>query len=289
MKIYLPLLYSEKVKRPNKNYFLRSILCEDYFILLLSFAYRSIYFWQTSIALFLLQISFWCIYELGYIENDIVGEKFEDKPVLSLEYHSGKYSLYLWQPWAWSFFLSAISIFIIQRLNINRTIDLIVFSQKSNWVADLSKSCFFWMAFLIVVRLIFFIYNHLNKQSRVWFYSLLQVCRYYGYLILFTVNTISLMLLISITISRSIQYIVYRYLLGTGIKLQRYFPRYFFCFLIFILLTGAIAINERNWSLILNDKVFIILLFCFLRGYKHFKKVSSEFVLVNKDGSNYVK
>lgn len=288
MKIYLPLLYSERIKRPNKKYFLRTILCEDFLILLLSFAYHSIYFWQTSITLFLLQISFWCIYELGYIENDIIGEKFEDEPVLSCNYNSNKYSLYSWQPWAWSFILSTISIFFIQRLDINRTINLIPFTQNSNWLVNIIESCFSWMAFLVILKLIFSIYNHLNKQSRVWFYSLLQVCRYCGYLILFTVNTIGLMLLISIAMSRWIQYIVYRYVLGKGIKLPMYFPRYFFCFIIFILLTAIIAINERDLSLVLNYQLFAISGFCFVRGYKHFKKVFSEFILVSKNGSNYI-
>ena len=83
MKIYLPLLYSEKVKRPDKRYFLNNILGEDYIILLLSFAYSSSHFLSNAVGLFFLQIAFWCIYELGYIENDVVGEKFEDKAILS--------------------------------------------------------------------------------------------------------------------------------------------------------------------------------------------------------------
>lgn len=71
VKIYIPLLYSEKIKRPDKRYFLNNIIGEDFIILWLSFAYSSSHLWFNSISIFLLLIAFWCVYELGYIENDI--------------------------------------------------------------------------------------------------------------------------------------------------------------------------------------------------------------------------
>ena len=280
MKFYIPFLYSVKVKKPNKNYFLRNIIGEDFIILLLAFAYDSIHFWQTAIILFLLQISFWCVYELGYIENDTIGKKFEDKAILSRNYGSYEYSP-LWQPWIWSFILSAIAIFIY--FNTEDIINL-----NSDRLHYLTKNYLLWITFLILLRSIFYVYNHINKQSRVWFYLLLQTCRYCGYLILFTVNTVGLMLLISKTATRSIQYILYRYTGGNSDSWPINFPRYFFYLLIFILLTGVVAINERDVSLILNYQLLIIAIFCFARGYKHFYKVFLQFVSVKKDGSNHI-
>lgn len=288
MKTYIPLFYSEKVKRPGRKYFLTSILGEDFLILLLSYAYHITHFWQTVVALLLLQIAFWCIYELGYIENDIIGEKFEDKAILSYNYDSYEYSFRLWQPWAWSFILSAVAIFFIQSSNIDSSLHLIPFSQEQERGIVIAESYCYWIAFLVILRFIFHIYNHLNKQSRVWFYSLLQACRYCGYLILFTANTVGLMLLISNIMTRSIQYILYRYMGGKSSSWPMDFPRYFFCFLIFILLIGITAINERNLSLILNYQLPTIALFCLARGYKHFYKVYSQFVSVAEDGSSHV-
>lgn len=285
MRFYIPLLYSVKVKKPNKSYFLRNIIGEDFIILLLTFAYDSIYFWQTTIILFLLQISFWCIYELGYIENDKIGKKFEDKPILYCDYDSYEYSA-LWQHWGLSFSLSAIAIFFIY-FNFEDIINL-TFNLDSDRLLNITKNYLFWIAFLIILRFIFYIYNHINKQSRVWFYLLLQTCRYCGYLILFTVNIVSLMFLISKIATRSIQYILYRYIGGNSNSWPINFPRYFFYLLIFILLTGLIAINERNLSLILNYQSLIIAIFCFTRGYKHFQKVFWQFVSVEKDGSSQI-
>ena len=287
MKTYIPFFYSENIKRPNKKFILHTVLGEDLIILLLAFIYSSTYFWQNAISLFLLQISFWCIYELGYIENDLVGEKFEDKAVLSDNYSSRKYTFSWWQPWLWSFILSALGIITIKSIDINN--DYLTFLPfVSNNQFLLAEKYLLWIAFLVALRAIFYIYNHLNKQSRIWLYSLLQAFRYCGYLVLFTTNIIGLMLLISKILTRTMQYILYRYMGGKSSNWPADFPRYFFCLTIFLLLVCIIAANERNVFLILNYQVMAIALFCIARGCKQFYKVFSQFVPVSKDGSNRI-
>ncbi len=290
MKFYIPLLYSEKIKRPDKKYFLNNILGEDFLILLLSFVYHSNHPWSNAIGLFLLQISFWCIYELGYIENDIIGEKFEDKAILSYNYNSDKYSFRLWQAWVWSLGLSAIgTIFLGKDIVVNRQlIDLIPFSENNYELFQLGEGLLFWLSFLLVLRVLFHIYNHLNKQSRVWFYLLLQACRYCGYLVLLTTNTIGLIFLVSTVLTRSIQYILYRYMGGESTSWPMDFPRYFFCLLIYLVLMATLAANNRNLFLLVNEQVLVISVFCLARGCKHFYRVFSQLLHVSKDGSNQV-
>ena len=290
MKIYIPLLYSEKVKRPDKKYFLLTVLGEDFIILLLSFSFISPHPLSNAVGLFLLQIAFWCIYEIGYIENDILGEKFEDKAVLSYTYNSYEYSFQLWQPWVWAGILSVLGIAIlntdlaIEGTNLGATL----FSDRNWEMFQISRGLIYWFAFLLSLRFLFHIYNHINKQSRVWFYLLLQACRYCGYLVLLTTNTIGLVLLVSKILTRSIQYVLYRYMGGKSNDWPIYFPRYFFYLLIYLLILGAIAANERNLSLMLNYQVLAIVTFCLVRGAKHFQKVLFQFNHVSKDSSNRV-
>ena len=147
MKIYIPLLYSEKVKRPDKNYFLNNILGEDFIILALSFSYSSSNPWLNVVGLFLLQMAFWCVYELGYIENDKIGDKFEDKAILSYNYKSYEYSFGIWQPWLWSFILSIIGIAVLSedRATESLTRELFAvneYSQGSIWAL---RELVFWM------------------------------------------------------------------------------------------------------------------------------------------------
>lgn len=290
MKIYIPLLYSEKIKRPGQKYFLYQILGEDFAVLLLSFTFFSSHRLSNAIGIFLLQIAFWCIYEIGYVENDVIGEKFEDKAVLSYNYNSYEYSFHWWQPWLWACCSSALGVIVLHQ-------DIVVDSKPIDaWLANgydynllqTFEGFLFWIVFLLFLRFIFHIYNNLNKQSRVWFYLLLQGCRYCGFLVLLTTNMVGLILLVSKLLTRSIQYILYRYMGGKNADWPKDFPRYFFCLLIYILLLCIIAINNRDLSLIMNFQVPLIIIFCLLRGIKHFQKVSSQFVHVREDGSNQV-
>ena len=289
MKIYIPLLYSEKVKRPDKRYFLNNIVGEDFIIILLSFAFSSFHFLSNAAGLFFLQMAFWCIYELGYIENDVIGEKFEDKAILSYNYKSYEISFGFWQPWLWSLILSVLGIVFLSqgRISENAYLSLLA-SQHSDNLLWFSKELLYWMAFLIILRFIFRTYNYINKQSRIWLYLVLQTCRYCGFLVIVSTNTVGLMFLLSSVLTRSIQYILYRYLGGKNSSWPMDFPRYFFCLLIYIVLVGILAANDRNLALLLNPQVLLISAFCLLRGSKHFYKVFSQFLPVSEDGSNQI-
>ena len=290
MKIYIPLIYSEKIKRPGEKYFLYHILGEDFLILFLSFTCFSSHPLSNIAGLFLLQIAFWCIYEIGYVENDIIGEKFEDKAVLSYNYNSYEYSFRWWQPWTWAVSLSLLGTVLVSKDIVigSNSITTLLSSEYNYKLLQVFEGFLLWIAFLLGLRLLFHVYNNLNKQSRVWFYLLLQACRYCGFLVLLTTNLIGLMLLISKILTRSIQYILYRYLGGKNSDWPMDFPRYFFCLLIYLLLLFIVAVNNRDLSLIINYQVPLIIAFCFLRGSKHFKQVFSQFIHVREDGSNRV-
>ena len=289
MKVYIPLLYSEKVKRPDKRYFLNNIIGEDFIIIILSFAYSSSHVWYSIIGLFLLQMAFWCIYELGYIENDVIGEKFEDKAILSYNYKSYEISFGSWQPWLWSLCLSVPGVVLLLQDKTTKNIALdFIPNEYSRYLFLISQELICWLIFLIILRILFYIYNHVNKQSRIWLYLPLQVCRYCGFLVIISTNIVGLMFALSSVLTRSIQYILYRYLGGKISSWPMDFPRYFFSFLIFIILTGTVAANDRNLSLILNPQVLFIFVFCLLRGSKHFYNVCIQFVPVSKDGSNQI-
>ena len=290
MKIYIPLIYSEKVKRPGNKYILNNIIGEDFLVLLLSFTYNSPHPGSNALGLLLLQFSFWCIYELGYIENDIIGDKFEEKAILSHNYKSFNCSFPLWQPWVWSLGLSVMGITFLSRdITITGELNSTLYLTDNNLnLFQAVEGLIFWIAFLLFVRALFHIYNHLNKQSRVWFYFLLQACRYCGYLVLLTTNTAGILLLFSVALTRSIQYALYRYLGGKRNDWPMEFPKYFFCLLIFLLLTILVAANNRDWSSVANFQVLLISMFCVARGSKQFYKVFSQFVPVTEDGSNRV-
>lgn len=224
------------------------------------------------------------------LKMTLIGDKYEDKAVLSHNYKSGEYSFELWQPWLWSLGLSILGIVALEKNKIDEfySSEVPSFNGYEHIFLNISEKLIYWVIFLLVLRGIFYIYNHINKQSRVWFYLLLQTFRYCGFLVITTTNTVGLMLLVSYILTRSIQYILYRYLGGKDNSWPMDFPRYFFCLLIYIILIGIIAINNRDLSLIFNFQVLLICGFCFFRGSKGFNNVFSNFLPVSQDGSNGV-
>ena len=103
-----------------------------------------------------------------------------------------------------------------------------------------------------------------------------------------TTNITGLMLLVSSILTRSIQYVLYRYLGGKNSSWPMDFPRYFFCLLIYLMLVGVLAANDRDLSILFNPQVLLVSAFCLLRGSKHFYKVCTQFLPVSEDGSNQV-
>jgi len=87
---HLPFLYMEKAKRPGQSYLLKVMMGDDYAVLFLGLALAHPAPLLAALMLFFYHTSFWCIYEAGYVDNDIQGSTHESRPHLAAgwqEYH----------------------------------------------------------------------------------------------------------------------------------------------------------------------------------------------------------
>ena len=288
--IYLPLLYLGKVKRAGQNYFLKSVLAEDFPLLLLAFTWGVNNPLWHSLGILLLLVSFWCIYELGYYENDVVGEKYEEKPVLSEKYLSSKSSpirVISWQAWIWAVGLGSIGVVALD-------IGLGLVPLANDGLVATSHQLFklnilplaYWTGFLIFSRFCFWIYNYCNKQTRIWLYFLIQSCRYYGFAAVTPINFIGASLLSSNILSRSMLYILYRYAGGNRSDWPAQIPDKFLRLLIFIALLATITIGVNSFAAFRTWQAGVILLWLIVRGTSQIKAVIGQFKLVTQDGSN---
>lgn len=67
---YVPFLYTRKGKRPGQKYLLHHVLLTDVLLLCLAAAWAMERPLLGALALLLLHLSFWLVYEIGYHEND---------------------------------------------------------------------------------------------------------------------------------------------------------------------------------------------------------------------------
>ena len=280
--IYLPFFYLERVKRPGKNYLLKTILADDLFILLFAFSWVSNQPLLNALSLIFLLVSFWCIYELGYRENDLVAEQYEQQPILSETYQKYQNINYSWSPWLWSSFLALVG--IILALQSRDIIDLDYFFTKQE-LSNLLVPFISWLGFLLAVRLGFGIYNYTNKQTRIWLYPLLQICRYFGFLLLVPTNLLGTILLTSQALSRSIPYMIYRYAGGNKESWPELSKKFFRCF-VFIFLLVTFSFGNYDLSLLKSWQGLLILAWCIVRAWSEISRVISQVKPIWQDGSS---
>ncbi len=288
--VYLPFFYLEKVKRHGENYTLRVIFWDDLPVLLLAFAWQANHLLLQGFSILFLLVSFWCVYELGYYENDRVAEKYENQPKLAITYNLYRQMMNSWYPWFWSLVFGVIGVALLEKA---RGVSFLFESQLLKTSVSLLNPgllpYLYWAVFLLLLRLCFWVYNHLNKSTRTWLYLLLQSFRYYGFLAVTSTNIIGTSLLSSHILSRSILYVVYRYSGGSADNWPKQVPEKLLRWLVFIFLLSAIAFGLENLALWQSWQTWAIMAWCLIQGQGQVRRMLFQVKPIVKDGSNHVK
>ncbi len=287
--IYLPFFYLEKVKRVEENYTFKVILWDDLPILWLAFSWQANHPLIDGLGIVMLLISFWCVYEIGYYENDYVAEKYEQQPRLSATYYLHKQMMQTTYPWVWSLISGFLGVALIEKAQSINLLFCPPFVEPETAFNSLTLPFLYWVAFLVSARLCFWVYNHLNKHTRTWLYLLLQSFRYYGFLAITATNSVGTGILSAQILSRSILYVVYRYSGGNADSWPKEVPVKLLRCLIFIFLLGAIALGTHSLELWQTWQTWAIILWCLVQGNKQIRVMLSEVKPVFKDGSNDVR
>lgn len=260
---YLPLFYAEKVKRPGKGTIKKLILKNHFAALFLALSLVSPMPIVHGIGILLLTLAFWCIYEVGYWENDQVAEKYEKNPVLSETYQRYKNKMNEWQPWIWVTLLSVPGLLLIQlsqslgwtleswsNLDISASIDTTLFVQHLA----------LWLGVLAFTRLLYVAYNYLDEKTRIWIYPILQYCKYFSFLLVVATSFVGIVLMFVQTLIEWVPYIIYR-CGGQRSDLQTQLFRVY----LFVFLCLAIAVSLRDFSIIATLQFAVILVWSLIR------------------------
>jgi phosphoserine phosphatase len=159
-RVYLPGEYISRIKRPGAKYIFRGIIQEDLAYWMLSsvaLAPRPV---LHVAGLLLLALSFWAIYERGYVDNDLVASTLESEPSLSESFHVSRVATPAIQPWIWAVAAGAAALFVLRWPLTPDPVDGVK-----------------WLGVLVGTYGWFRWYNRMDKPTRVWMYSVLQFSR----------------------------------------------------------------------------------------------------------------
>lgn len=192
-RTYLPGQYLSQVKRPGERYIIRGILKEDFAFWVLASVGLAAMPVLHVLGLGLLLLSFWAIYELGYVDNDRIGARYESDPKLSAAFHAAPVATPAVRPWIWAIGSAALAIILLRW-------------PEPPHMADLAV----WAGLLVLLHQWFRFYNRLDKQTRIWPFAGLQLARTAAFAILVPITAVGAMALGAHVLARWAPYLVYR-------------------------------------------------------------------------------
>jgi hypothetical protein len=190
-QIYLPGDYLAYVKRPSVPAVLRVLVTDDLvWWLLMSMT------WHAPGVMFiagvgLLFFSLWSVYEIGYFENDVCAQKFEADPVITAEFLSFETTHFEAKAWASALLLGGFGVAALQPVSM---------------LAGEIK----WLVLLLGLRALYYIYNRIDKQARVWLYLILQCFRSLALIVVMPLGAVGIIAGVAQILARWQAYFVYR-------------------------------------------------------------------------------
>ncbi|WP_293369529.1 HAD family hydrolase [Nevskia sp.] len=192
-RVYVPGRYLNEVKRPGQRYIVRGILQEDFAFWVLASITGAGMPVLHVLGLLALLISFWAIYERGYVDNDHAARDYEHDPRLSSTFGHVEVATPAITPWLWAAGTGAIAIVLLR------------------WPAPPAAADFgLWGLTLVASYALFKIYNRLDKGTRIWLFPGLQLARSASFVALVPIGVAASLALGAHVIARWVPYYLYR-------------------------------------------------------------------------------
>jgi hypothetical protein len=142
-------------------------------------------------------VSFNCVYEIGYYENDMHAAKNEVAPVLSPQ--TERFRAYpIGAAWGWGPAIGAFGL----------SVAVVLFHLPTSVCVAMIAT---WLVVLLVTRITFYAYNRLPSERRVFVYPCLQVLKYGAIFPVLGANMFGTLLVASQITTMWVTYLVYRF------------------------------------------------------------------------------
>jgi hypothetical protein len=184
----------------------------------------------TVIVVLLLFLSLWSVYEIGYMDNDICAQKFETDPVFTDEARGFPYKGAKRGAWIWALILGGIGC---------------LFVPHRSWPISFGL----WVLVLSVTRGVYYLFNRIDKKTRVWLHLMLQICREAPFILIVPVGAVGIMACIAQIITRWQQYFIYRYIRAFDVSAWPELEFRTIRLLLFTVLCSLLFVSEQSIDL----------------------------------------
>lgn len=257
----VPFRYASTCKRDSQKgraFFLDNI-GDDLLLVLLAFVPFSPEPFLVALAIVLLHVSFWSVYEIGYFENDFVAAKHEADGRVSSAFKEsgGQFSALI--AWVWAVALGLAGLACAWQSGVSHL--------AGGGVPEFLGLLVLWGAVLLTLRKLFQYYNHIDKMTRVFVYLPLQLLKYGFPALFFALPPAGAALIFAQIIRRWAPYLVYRYVKKEPLEL----PTRLIRLLVFVMLWLLLIPSQAGLSLFLHG--LIILAWLAFRAVRQFQNL----------------
>lgn len=259
--VYLPTDYLGKVKRPKQRAN-RTLLIYDILPWVLVGLSASLGIIE-ALGLIALFLSMWSIYEIGYFDNDQCAINYEKDPKLTPDAATFNGRHFKIKAWLTALALGAIAIALINP-------------------DTFSKLYAIWVLTLLALQGTYWIYNRIDKATRVWIYPALQLFRFGALFAVIPIAPVAYAVVFSQVFCRWINYIIYRQQRSAGgetkwPKTADQAIRLVTCFMLLLpLLLGG------NWEAFVTPASVCLIIFLYGFWKYDWKSVHASFQRLDK-------
>ncbi len=230
--IYLPGQYLTQVKRPGERYISRGILQEDFALWVLCSVMLAAHPVSHVLALMFLLLSFWSVYESGYVDNDRIAARYEEDPKLASAFSDGQPVTPRWAPWIWALLSGAAGVALLRGTGSEAAIGLGI-----------------WCAVLLATAGMFALYNRFDKSTRIWLYPTLQLARGAAFVVLVPINLVGAIAIGAHVLAKWVPYYFYRGAGKAWPEATHFMTRLLFFVVVTVLIACAVGVDAFwTWS-----------------------------------------
>ena len=194
--LYLPLRYVASAKY-SASYVLDQLLLVEMLITVISTTTTLRTFVINLLLIPLFSLSLICVYEIGYFENDAVGAKHEHSP--ALRDSVARFADYPIERSAWLWATALFCAGIVAAM-----------TAGSLRLSQLPLAIVGWVSCLLLLRVLFFIYNRKSPRARIVIYPILQVLKFLPILMIFRPTPLGALLVLCQVTTMWVIYLLYR-------------------------------------------------------------------------------
>jgi hypothetical protein len=229
---YLPGQYLSQIKRPGERYIARGILQEDFALWVLASVALSTQPVAHVLGLLLLLISFWAIYEAGYVDNDRIAARFEHEPKLSRAFGKVEIATPRVGPWVWAIATGIAGVALLKGFTSAAALGLMA-----------------WLGILLITAGAFALYNRFDKNTRIWWYAGLQLARSAAFIVLVPIHLVGAIAIGAHVLAKWMPYYIYRVGGKSWPESSHFLPRLLFFVLLSVLIGFAAGFSSLwSWS-----------------------------------------